>query len=75
MAEVGTTRLVTEEARHRYMQPLREALQGLDRRRNQTCTPMRVADGLRATGVGRRAFAGTAEAGTRTGRAVGNGDA
>jgi hypothetical protein len=40
-----------------------------------TCAPMRVADGLRAACVDRRAFAGNADVGIRTGRAVGNGDA
>jgi hypothetical protein len=39
-----------------------------------TCVPMRAADRLRATGVGRRSLVGTADAGTRTGRAVGSGD-
>jgi len=51
-------------------------MNGLDAMRSAlTCAPMRVADRLRAVSASRRVFAGNAEAGTRTGRPVGSGDA
>jgi len=39
-----------------------------------TCSPMRDADALRTTGAGRFGWARVTDAGSRRGRAVGNGE-